>query len=114
SDADGYAHAHRHVYGDRDASVCGLCGLCDGAVWGGRPRTPHGVPLRNVSRRCVDCRAAGLRAGPAAAGRAAEIIRVEEAEMIALLWPLFLGAFLSWAMLMIADAFFSAAEDIEE
>lgn len=34
--------------------------------------------------------------------------------MIALLWPLFLGAFLSWAMLMIADAFFSAAEDIEE
>ena len=34
--------------------------------------------------------------------------------MIALLWPLLLGVFLPWAMLLIADAFYSAAEDIDQ
>lgn len=33
--------------------------------------------------------------------------------MIGLLWPLLLGVFLPWAMLLIAQAFYEAAEDIE-
>lgn len=34
--------------------------------------------------------------------------------MIALLWPLLLGVILPWALMMIADAIYSIAEEIDQ